>query len=183
VRALLPDATLGSEARHRARALARDLAGKVRAERRDATGADALMHAFALSSEEGVALMCLAEALLRIPDAATADALIRDKIGGGDWRAHAGLSDSMFVNATCWALLVTGKLVTRTPDASALSRALSGALARVASRRCAPRCAPRCASSASSSCSARRWRKRSSARGCARPRATAIRTTCSARPR
>ena len=96
VRALLPYATLGSEARQRARALARDLAGRVRAERRDATGADALMHAFALSSEEGVALMCLAEALLRIPDAATADALIRDKIGGGDWRAHAGLSDSMF---------------------------------------------------------------------------------------
>ena len=131
VRALLPHATLGSEARQRAQALARDLAGKVRGERRDATGADALMHAFALSSEEGVALMCLAEALLRIPDAATADALIRDKIGRGDWRAHAGLSDSMFVNATCWALVVTGKLVTRTPDASALSRALSGALARV----------------------------------------------------
>ncbi len=131
VRALLPLATLGSEARQRAQALARDLAGKVRAERRDATGADALMHAFALSSEEGVALMCLAEALLRIPDAATADALIRDKIGHGDWRAHAGLSDSMFVNATCWALVVTGKLVTPMPDANALSRALSGALARV----------------------------------------------------
>ena len=131
MRALLALATLGSEARQRARALARDLAGKIRAARRDASGADALMHAFALSSEEGIALMCLAEALLRIPDAATADALIRDKIGRGDWRAQAGLSDSMFVNAACWALVVTGKLVTQTPDASALSRALSGALARV----------------------------------------------------
>jgi RHH-type proline utilization regulon transcriptional repressor/proline dehydrogenase/delta 1-pyrroline-5-carboxylate dehydrogenase len=131
VRALLPAATLSEAQGGRARALARDLAARVRAERRDATGADALMHAFALSSDEGIALMCLAEALLRIPDAATADALIRDKIGRGDWRAHAGLSDSVFVNAACWALVLTGKLVAAAPDAGTLSRALSGALARV----------------------------------------------------
>jgi RHH-type proline utilization regulon transcriptional repressor/proline dehydrogenase/delta 1-pyrroline-5-carboxylate dehydrogenase len=131
VRALLPEATLTEAQRGRAQALARELAAKVRDERRDATGADALMHAFALSSDEGIALMCLAEALLRIPDTATADALIRDKISHGDWRAHAGSSDSMFVNAACWALLVTGKLVAEAPDAGTLSRALSGALARV----------------------------------------------------
>jgi len=70
-----------------------------------------LMQEYALSSEEGVALMCLAEALLRIPDAATRDALIRDKIGQGDWHQHLGRSDSLFVNAASWGLLLTGKLV------------------------------------------------------------------------
>jgi RHH-type proline utilization regulon transcriptional repressor/proline dehydrogenase/delta 1-pyrroline-5-carboxylate dehydrogenase len=70
-----------------------------------------LMQEYALSSEEGVALMCLAEALLRIPDAATRDALIRDKIGHGDWQQHLGRSDSLFVNAASWGLLLTGKLV------------------------------------------------------------------------
>ena len=54
--------------------------------------------------------MCLAEALLRIPDDDTRDALIRDKIGGGDWRAHLGHSPSLFVNAATWGLLLTGKL-------------------------------------------------------------------------
>ena len=70
-----------------------------------------LLQEFSLSSEEGVALMCMAEALLRIPDPATRDALIRDKIGRGDWRAHVGQSASPFVNAATWGLLVTGKLV------------------------------------------------------------------------
>ena len=70
-----------------------------------------LMQEYALSSDEGVALMCLAEALLRIPDAATRDALIRDKIGQGNWRQHVGHSPSLFVNAASWGLLLTGKLV------------------------------------------------------------------------
>ena len=69
------------------------------------------MHEFSLSSEEGVALMCLAEALLRIPDSATADRLIADKISKGDWRKHLGESPSLFVNAATWGLLITGKLV------------------------------------------------------------------------
>ena len=69
------------------------------------------MREYALSSQEGVALMCLAEALLRIPDAATRDALIADKIGGGEWRAHLGQSPSPFVNAATWGLLITGRLV------------------------------------------------------------------------
>ena len=71
-----------------------------------------LMQKYALSSEEGVALMCLAEALLRIPDAVTRDALIRDKIGQGDWQQHVGRSPSLFVNAASWGLLLTGKLLT-----------------------------------------------------------------------
>ena len=73
--------------------------------------------------------MCLAEALLRIPDAATRDALIRDKIGRGDWRAHLGGSDSPFINAATWGLLVTGKLV-----ATHEERGLSNALTRVTAR-------------------------------------------------
>ena len=70
-----------------------------------------LLQEFALSSQEGVALMCLAEALLRIPDAATRDALIRDKIGQGNWQQHLGQSPSLFVNAATWGLLLTGRLV------------------------------------------------------------------------
>ena len=94
-----------------AQALARRLVQAVREKRRHGSGVDALMHAFSLSSEEGVALMCVAEALLRIPDAATADRLIADKIGNGDWERHLGRSPSPFVNAAAWGLLITGKLV------------------------------------------------------------------------
>lgn len=70
-----------------------------------------LLQEFSLSSQEGVALMCLAEALLRIPDKATRDALIRDKISNGNWQSHLGHSPSMFVNAATWGLMLTGKLV------------------------------------------------------------------------
>ena len=62
----------------------------------------ALLQEFALSSSEGVALMCLAEALLRIPDAVTRDALIRDKLAPGNWQQHLGRSPSLFVNAAAW---------------------------------------------------------------------------------
>ena len=71
---------------------------------------EGLVREYDLSSGEGVALMCLAEALLRIPDASTRDALIRDKIAGGDWRGHLGHSPSLFVNAATWGLVVTGRL-------------------------------------------------------------------------
>ena len=70
---------------------------------------DAFMHEYALSSEEGVILMCLAEALLRIPDRATADALIADKISEGRWDKHLGHSGSLFVNASTWGLLLSGR--------------------------------------------------------------------------
>ena len=80
-----------------------------------------LMQEYALSSEEGVALMCLAEALLRIPDAATRHALIRDKIGQGDWQQHVGRSPSLFVNAASWGLLLTGKLVATHSEGAMLS--------------------------------------------------------------
>ena len=94
-----------------AQPLAHRLVSAVREKRTRASGVDALMHEFSLSSEEGVALMCLAEALLRIPDSETADRLIADKISRGDWRKHLGESPSLFVNAATWGLLITGKLV------------------------------------------------------------------------
>ena len=73
---------------------------------------DAFMDQFGLSTEEGVALMCLAESIVRIPDQETADALIVDKIGNSErWRAHLGESDSMLVNASTWGLMLTGGVV------------------------------------------------------------------------
>ncbi|MGU3327565.1 trifunctional transcriptional regulator/proline dehydrogenase/L-glutamate gamma-semialdehyde dehydrogenase [Methylobacterium mesophilicum] len=92
-------------------------------------GVEGLIHEYALSSQEGVALMCLAEALLRIPDAGTRDALIRDKIAGGDWAAHLGHSPSPFVNAATWGLLVTGRLAA-TRSESGLSATLTRLIAR-----------------------------------------------------
>ncbi|MBF6631023.1 MAG: trifunctional transcriptional regulator/proline dehydrogenase/L-glutamate gamma-semialdehyde dehydrogenase [Comamonas sp.] len=74
------------------------------------SGVEALVQEYSLSSQEGVALMCLAEALLRIPDRATRDALIRDKVSKGDWKSHTD-SPSLFVNAATWGLMITGKLV------------------------------------------------------------------------
>ena len=120
---LLVDADLGPQL-DAAQRLAASLAQSVRDARTRSGGVDALMLEFSLDSREGVALMCLAEALLRIPDAATRDRLIRDKIGGGDWRAHVGKSPSLFVNAAAWGLLITGELVASRSD-SALEAALT----------------------------------------------------------
>ncbi|MDD4887120.1 MAG: proline dehydrogenase family protein, partial [Thiomonas sp.] len=106
------------------RQLAARLVEGVRA-RREMGGVEALVQEFSLSSQEGVALMCLAEALLRIPDNATRDALIRDKISRGDWQSHLGHSPSLFVNAAVWGLMFTGKLTATTSEkglASALTR-------------------------------------------------------------
>ncbi|PWW48936.1 L-proline dehydrogenase /delta-1-pyrroline-5-carboxylate dehydrogenase [Melaminivora alkalimesophila] len=111
---LLEEARLPSGQRQSIQAHALRLAEGLR-ERHGAGGrsglVQALLQQFSLSSQEGVALMCLAEALLRIPDAATRDALIRDKVGAGDWAAHLGRSPSLFVNAATWGLLITGRLV------------------------------------------------------------------------
>ncbi|MQW91608.1 trifunctional transcriptional regulator/proline dehydrogenase/L-glutamate gamma-semialdehyde dehydrogenase [Acinetobacter wanghuae] len=88
-----------------------------------------LLQEFSLSSQEGIALMCLAEALLRIPDTATRDLLIRDKINQGNWKDHLGQSQLMFVNAAAWGLMLTGKLM-ETPQQKSLSSLLTGLLAR-----------------------------------------------------
>ena len=91
--------------------LARTLISKVRALKPHASGVDAFTQEYALSSDEGVMLMCLAEALLRVPDAETQDRLIRDKLAGQDWETHLGRSHSPFVNASTWALMLTGRIV------------------------------------------------------------------------
>ncbi|WNC67995.1 bifunctional proline dehydrogenase/L-glutamate gamma-semialdehyde dehydrogenase PutA [Thalassotalea nanhaiensis] len=109
---LLPLAEIGANARSRAWERARQLVVQIRKDQTGKGGVDALLNEFSLSSEEGVVLMCLAEALLRVPDKATADSLIRDKLAEGDWSSHIGNSDSIFVNASSWGLLLTGKLVT-----------------------------------------------------------------------
>jgi RHH-type proline utilization regulon transcriptional repressor/proline dehydrogenase/delta 1-pyrroline-5-carboxylate dehydrogenase len=113
---LLAAAALPQAANARAEALATRLVEALRAKRRGG-GVEGLIHAFSLSSQEGVALMCLAEALLRIPDRATRDALIRDKIAHGDWQAHLGASPSLFVNAATWGLMITGRLVATQSEA------------------------------------------------------------------
>jgi RHH-type transcriptional regulator, proline utilization regulon repressor / proline dehydrogenase / delta 1-pyrroline-5-carboxylate dehydrogenase len=111
VAALLAAADMPPEARERIAATARRLVDTVRRERLGKGGLDAFLHEYALSSPEGVALMCLAEALLRIPDAETVDKLIRDKIAAADWHSHLGHSGSLFVNASTWALMLTGRLL------------------------------------------------------------------------
>ncbi len=128
VRALLEQAELPVDMREQARQTARTLITALRA-KPSGRGVEGLVKEFALSSKEGVALMCLAEALLRIPDDATREALIRDKIAGGNWRSHVGSGRSLFVNAASWGLVVTGKLVESTDD-----RGLAAALARLIAR-------------------------------------------------
>src|SRR3954447_21369619 len=108
---ILAAAAMPAETRDRIAATARRLVEAVRRERLGKGGLDAFLHEYALSSPEGVALMCLAEALLRIPDAETVDKLIRDKIAAADWHSHLGHSGSLFVNASTWALMLTGRLL------------------------------------------------------------------------
>jgi len=131
VPALLDAATLSEGTRRAAAATARMLIEKLRATKA-CDGVQALVQEYALSSQEGVALMCLAEALLRIPDAATRDALIRDKIVGGNWSAHWGDGRSLFVNAATWGLIVTSKLSEGGgTGVGSLSRALTRLVARL----------------------------------------------------
>ena len=109
VRALLP--VMDPAQRTSALAIGRALVAGARARADERPYLDAFLQEFGLSNQEGIALMCLAEALLRIPDDATADRLIAEKLAGGDWSSHAGRSDSLFVNASTWALMLTGGLV------------------------------------------------------------------------
>ncbi|MEH8019787.1 bifunctional proline dehydrogenase/L-glutamate gamma-semialdehyde dehydrogenase PutA [Rheinheimera metallidurans] len=113
---LLPLADIGVNARSRAWERARQLVLTIRQAQVGKGGVDALLNEFSLSTEEGLVLMCLAEALLRVPDKTTADRLIRDKLSQGDWSSHLGNSSSLFVNASAWGLLLTGKLVNYSDD-------------------------------------------------------------------
>ncbi|MFM5853720.1 trifunctional transcriptional regulator/proline dehydrogenase/L-glutamate gamma-semialdehyde dehydrogenase [Aeromonas rivipollensis] len=129
---LLEQARLPKEKAEATQKLAMSIAEKLR-NQKSASGrqglVQGLLQEFSLSSQEGVALMCLAEALLRIPDKATRDALIRDKISGGNWSQHLGQSASLFVNAASWGLLITGKLVA-THNEAGLNSSLKGLIGK-----------------------------------------------------
>ncbi|MFZ5609721.1 MAG: bifunctional proline dehydrogenase/L-glutamate gamma-semialdehyde dehydrogenase PutA [Pseudomonadota bacterium] len=111
VLSLLERAPLSETARARALDTARAIITASRAATGEQGTLDAFLQEFGLSNEEGVALMCLAESLLRVPDAQTADRLIAEKIASGQWAAHKGQSRSLFVNASTWALMLTGRVI------------------------------------------------------------------------
>ena len=124
---LLAQATLPPVEREQVIDVAAGLVTRVRARAKDQSAVESFMRQYDLSSEEGVLLMCVAEALLRIPDKTTADKLIRDKLGEANWKKHLGQSESVFVNASTWGLMLTGHLVnlaeeTRRDFTSALRR-------------------------------------------------------------
>ncbi len=111
VTALIQAARFDTEDRQRIARVATKLVEAAREGRHAQGGIDSFLAEYALSSEEGVLLLCLAEALLRIPDSATADRLIAGTIGSGDWAKHLGHSDSVLVNASTWGLMLTGHLL------------------------------------------------------------------------
>jgi len=112
VNELIEIADSGQSARTKIQGTAAKLVRAVRKQSAKEGGIDAFLQQYDLSSEEGVLLMCIAEALLRIPDADTADRLIADKITSAQWQDHLGESDSLFVNASTWGLMLTGQLLT-----------------------------------------------------------------------
>lgn len=116
VESLLHDLSIDDERHARIQTRARDLVTAVRVRQGKEGLLDAFLHEYDLSSQEGVVLMCLAEALLRIPDTATIDGLIRDKLAKGQWDQHLGHSPSLLVNASTWGLLLTGRVVRLAPD-------------------------------------------------------------------
>ena len=128
---LLADAELPPAERELVLARAAELVARVRAKANDQSAVESFMRQYDLSSEEGVLLMCVAEALLRIPDKTTTDKLIRDKLGDADWKKHVGTSDSLFVNASTWGLLMTGRLIELGEDTR---RDFSGSLRRLVNR-------------------------------------------------
>ena len=110
---LITAATLPSDIGARVEARARLLVQAARAAHRAGADVTDFLREYGLGSTEGVALLCLAEALLRIPDSATADALIEDRFAGADWESHLGRADSLVVNASAWAFMLTGQMLGR----------------------------------------------------------------------
>mgnify|MGYP001817481452 CR=1 FL=1 len=112
VQQLLDQARLDEQSSEQVRARAINLVQRCRGMSHKAGTLDAFLQEFGLSNNEGIALMCLAESLLRVPDEETADRLIAEKILSGDWASHKGKSGSRFVNASVWGLMLTGRVVT-----------------------------------------------------------------------
>ncbi len=131
VTGLLTEAPLSGEDRAAVRAEAEALVRTARRAARRQGVVEGFLQEFSLGTREGLALMCLAEALLRTPDEETRDRLIAEKIGSADWASHLGRSESLFVNASTWGLMLTGRLVE--PDEQAVAD-LPGFLKRVAGR-------------------------------------------------
>ena len=140
---LLQSLELTGGARHRAVSAAMAMVAGARARRDERPFLDAFLQEFGLSNQEGIALMCIAEALLRIPDDATADRLIAEKLATGDWSSHSGKSESLFVNASTWGLMLTGGILDLDPSIKAdttgwvrkLTRKAGEPLVRLAVRR------------------------------------------------
>ena len=107
---LIAGAALGAAARAAITAQGAELVRRIRADTRPGL-MEVFLAEYGLSTDEGIALMCLAEALLRVPDAETMDALIEDKIAPSDWGRHLGRSASPLVNASTWALMLTGRVL------------------------------------------------------------------------
>ena len=124
VSALIEFGSLDTKQTTAIRNLAIRLVEQVRSGRKKSMGIDSFLTEYSLSSDEGIALMCLAEALLRVPDNATIDSLIKDKISTADWKSHRGQSDSFFINATTWALMLTGKVLSPENAESTLQRSV-----------------------------------------------------------
>ncbi|MDP3704919.1 MAG: bifunctional proline dehydrogenase/L-glutamate gamma-semialdehyde dehydrogenase PutA [Legionellaceae bacterium] len=124
ISALIEHAELDTNKTTAVRNLAIRLVEQVRSGRKKSMGIDSFLTEYALSSDEGIALMCLAEALLRVPDNPTIDSLIKDKIAAADWESHRGQSDSFFINATTWALMLTGKMLSPEKEESNLRRSV-----------------------------------------------------------
>ena len=174
--ALLADAARDRAAESRIDARAKRLVDAIRAKAGGLGGVEEFLHAYSLSTKEGLALMVLAEALLRVPDAATADRLIEDKLAAGRWRDGDVKSTALLVSASAWTLGIAARVIHpgETPETI-----LDSIVRRLGLPRCARRRGRRCGSSARISCSAR-----PSTRRCIAPAATpssAIRSTCSAR--
>jgi len=132
VRRLAAAARLDDAASADVTATAKRLVQAVRNAPASKSGLDAFLRQYDLSSQEGVILMCLAEALLRIPDDETADRLIADKLKAGDWASHLGDSQSLFVNASTWGLMLTGRIIRLDPnDVAAPSSAISRVVGRM----------------------------------------------------
>lgn len=128
---LLKQIDFTTAAKERIAKQAEQLVVEVRNARLGKGGIEAFMYEYDLTSEEGIALMCIAEALLRIPDNETIDKLIRDKITKADWEAHQGKSESLFVNATTWGLMLTGKILSNNKTSA---KRLSGTLKKLMER-------------------------------------------------
>src|SRR6187401_2123323 len=111
VESLIERALLSADDRRQIERLAGDLVKAAREGRHEQGGIDSFLHEYGLSSEEGVLLLCLAEALLRIPDAATPDRLIAGTIGSGDWGRHLGQSNTLLVNVSTYGLMLTGRVI------------------------------------------------------------------------